>query len=159
MTEQPSWERLPDESQQAWEAFTVYRDTPSPQRSLRAVGRQLGKSETLIERWSVKHRWIQRVRDMNANNDRKWLEALADERAEAARRHYEIARRLLDKVDAHVEQADMTDLTFTQTVRVAGDVMRMEREAMESGRRVIQDNELSDVTPPVVVITGCDELQ
>src|SRR5215831_3562390 len=55
-----AWERQPGESRQAFEAFTRYRDLSSG-RSYARVGRELGKSTGLIERWGSRHRWQERV--------------------------------------------------------------------------------------------------
>jgi hypothetical protein len=54
------WERQPCEGPEAYEAFAVYR-AQGRDRSIRAVGRTLGKSTALIERWSSAHQWVRRV--------------------------------------------------------------------------------------------------
>jgi len=54
------WERQPKESDPAWHAFCVYRDL-GEQRSIRKVHERLAKSETLLKRWSSRHRWRERV--------------------------------------------------------------------------------------------------
>src|SRR5215212_12147936 len=50
------WDRRPEESAPAFEAFCVYRGQGS-QRSLRRVASALGKSRSLIFRWSSAHEW------------------------------------------------------------------------------------------------------
>ena len=59
------YERKPNESAKAFEAFTTYANL-GPQRSLAAVGEALGKSEGLIERWSRRYDWGHRVRAHDA---------------------------------------------------------------------------------------------
>ena len=54
------FEQRPDETAKAFAAFTAYLDMGS-QRSLEAVGRKLGKSKALMERWSKRHHWVSRV--------------------------------------------------------------------------------------------------
>lgn len=54
------FEQKPDESAKAFEAFTVYLNMGA-KRSLEAVGRHLGKSKALMERWSKRHNWVMRV--------------------------------------------------------------------------------------------------
>ncbi len=44
----------------AFQAFVIYRDM-GPERSLAAVGRKLGKSKALMERWSSRHGWVLRA--------------------------------------------------------------------------------------------------
>jgi hypothetical protein len=46
------WDRQPNESPKAFEAFAIYRDM-AYRRSLAAVGWKLHKSRTLLSRWRV----------------------------------------------------------------------------------------------------------
>lgn len=55
------WERQKGESDQAWEAFKTYRDMDPP-RSLARVAGVVGKSVPLMERWSRRWSWVERVR-------------------------------------------------------------------------------------------------
>ena len=55
-----AFEQLPKESAKAFAAFSLYLNF-GPERSLAAVGQQLGKSVGLIERWSAKFDWSARV--------------------------------------------------------------------------------------------------
>src|SRR5437868_4754619 len=54
------FEQQPKESAKAFAAFSVYLGM-GPERSLATVGEKLRKSEGLIERWSRKFGWAQRV--------------------------------------------------------------------------------------------------
>jgi hypothetical protein len=54
------WERLPAESNPAFDAFDAYRSMGST-RSCTKVGQQLGKSTTLMDRWCQRHRWVERA--------------------------------------------------------------------------------------------------
>jgi hypothetical protein len=58
-TAKPS-ERLPNETTKQYEAFVEYL-TLDGKRSLEAVGRRLGKSKVLLERWSAANHWVERV--------------------------------------------------------------------------------------------------
>lgn len=54
------FEQQPRESDKAFAAFNLYLSL-GPERSTRTVGKQLGKSEGLIERWAAKFDWRSRV--------------------------------------------------------------------------------------------------
>lgn len=56
----PPWARAENESDPAHGAFLRYRDM-GHERSLAKVARELGKSKQLMERWSRRWRWRQRV--------------------------------------------------------------------------------------------------
>lgn len=54
------FEQQPRESAKSFAAFSLYLSLGA-ERSIRAVGEQLGKSEGLIERWAAKFDWQSRV--------------------------------------------------------------------------------------------------
>ena len=54
------FEKQPRESAKAFAAFSLYLSLGA-ERSTREVGKQLGKSEGLIERWATKFDWRNRV--------------------------------------------------------------------------------------------------
>jgi hypothetical protein len=55
------WTRQSGESHQAFDAFQTYVATEvRGVRSIRTAARQLGKSRQLLERWSVRWRWVER---------------------------------------------------------------------------------------------------
>jgi hypothetical protein len=81
------WEQQPGESQPAFEAFALYRDLGPSERSTRRVARDLDKNHTLIGQWSGRHRWVERVRAWDAEQDRQRRAALSKEAIEAGRRH------------------------------------------------------------------------
>jgi hypothetical protein len=91
-----AWLRRPDESDSAFRAFACYRDLGA-RRSLRAVAQELGKSGSLISRWSAEHEWRSRVRAWDAEQDRVKREAQRAEADELGRRH---ARTLRTQIEA-----------------------------------------------------------
>ena len=64
------WERQEGESAKAFEAFTIYAGLGAD-RSLRAVAQQLGKSKTLMDRWSSTYGWVARAAEYDADLQRK----------------------------------------------------------------------------------------
>lgn len=78
------FEQQPREGNKAFAAFSLYLSL-GPERSTREVGKQLGKSESLIERWAAKFDWRSRVAAHGAHLavvEREATEALT--RAKAA---------------------------------------------------------------------------
>ena len=71
--DEKAWERQPKESARAYEAFDLYLKM-GPERSLRKVGQELGKSNTLISRWSSAWNWQERCRDYDNYLKRQELE-------------------------------------------------------------------------------------
>lgn len=80
------WDRWPGETPKPWQAFTIYRDM-GLDRSGAKVGDKLGKSSTLIERWSSRYRWVARVELFDAFVDKSNQASVM----ELAKRDYEIA--------------------------------------------------------------------
>jgi hypothetical protein len=77
------FEQQPRESDKAFAAFNLYLSL-GPERSTRTVGKQLGKSEGLIERWAAKFDWRSRVAAHGAHLalvEREAIEAAARSKA------------------------------------------------------------------------------
>jgi Phage terminase small subunit len=64
-----AWDRQKDEGDKAFEAFALYR-TMGSARSLRKVAQELGKSDTLVARWSSKNNWTSRAVEWDFEQDR-----------------------------------------------------------------------------------------
>ena len=80
---------LKTETAKAFAAFKAYAEL-GPERSPRAAGKILGKSESLMSRWSARHNWIARAKAWDAMNAEREHRALA---REAERRGVDWARR------------------------------------------------------------------
>jgi hypothetical protein len=100
MTEIAHWNRQPGETKKAYEAFRAYRDLGGA-RSIREVAHKLGKSATLISRWSAENEWVRRVEAWDAHQ-----QALADARQDVLREQR--AQRLHEQRDSLIE-AELRD--------------------------------------------------
>ena len=120
----PVWTRMPRESARAHEAAGVYFEMRA-NRSLAAVSRKLGKSVSLIERWSKRWGWVDRAAaydDHLAREEQNAIEKQATERAEEWRRRdeegsermYHIGQKILSKVET------MLDFPLTSMTQADG---------------------------------------
>lgn len=144
-----AWERQSNESSEAWEAWVIYRDMPVGTRSLASVGRTLGKSTVLMERWSSTHNWIMRIREYDRYLDRRKMRELEAEYAEMGRRQGQQAaylaellmhpakaliKRIQDDPDKFAQEVNSMELTDAmdmaiKAARVWPQVMKAERLA------------------------------
>ena len=69
-----AWERQPNESAKAFEAFKTYLEM-GDERSYRKVAQKLNKSDTIIGRWGRDWNWQERIREydnyVQAETDKK----------------------------------------------------------------------------------------
>jgi len=91
-----AWERQEGESARAYEAFCLYRDL-GPERSLAKVGQALGKSVSLMERWSSEHEWVDRVKALEARDQMLKHDAVEEHLREKAEDHARRETRLREK--------------------------------------------------------------
>lgn len=98
------WERQPEESDPAWEAFLVFRDLPftpykdedgrdqpGRPRSQREAARRVGKYRSLIDKWATKHAWQARARAHDADLDRDRRAKLKSQALAAVVQHGQLA--------------------------------------------------------------------
>ena len=125
MKTQP-WERQPGESEPAFAAFTVYRDM-AEKRSLREVGRQLGKSRALIERWSSKWNWQERVRAYdNDLQKQQHVQAIKNSK-KMAERHIDIALQMQVKALQALKALQPEKLDGRTLIALIREAARLER--------------------------------
>lgn len=95
------WSRQPGETSVAWEAFVLFRDWGTS-RNHAKVYRKLGKSRTVIERWSRKWNWLERAHAWDEQVDSVRQEAALGEVAEMAKRHIGEAGEFIEVAMAHI---------------------------------------------------------
>ena len=85
MTDQTAWERTPQETSKAFEAFTCYIALPAGERSIsKAAAQYYGKPTASIrqlEKWSAANNWVARA----AAYDAHMLAQVQESREDAAR--------------------------------------------------------------------------
>ena len=138
-----SWERQPAESTPAFQAFVAYRDG-GPERSVRAVAQKLGKSASLIGRWSSQHAWSGRVAAWDREHDRirqqaqrESVEEVSARQASVIRTHIEaigsvgvVAARRLASEEEGIESMDAGELLalMAKLARPLTTLLEAERE-------------------------------
>lgn len=123
MTSKP-WDRRPDETDEAWDAFGHYRDLGAARtipKAVEAAGKKPGNVRSW-ERWSSKHEWTLRVRAWDG-----FLDAEAQRRIKALA----VARR--------VRQAQLGQALQG----VAGQALTRMSEEVKAGKRVPRGHEIA----------------
>ena len=140
------WERQPGEPARAYAAFTIYRDLPPAERSIRAVAERLGghrsekgrRSTRPLERWSTRWRWVERAAAFDAELDRRRREAMLKEARETQERHLRMARAMLTIVARRLQQIDPAELTPKDAARWVQVAAELERLALEQPTAVLE---------------------
>ena len=117
---------LPRESAKAFEAFCAYRDM-GPGRSVAKVGHAVGKSTTLMARWSGRWAWVARVATWDADTAVKVAEAQQGEIVEMRSRHARISAAFLGKVVGGLAKLDPGELKPGELTRMFDVAMKAER--------------------------------
>ena len=123
------WERQPKESAQAYEAFAIYRDMGT-ERSYAKVGRELGKSKTIIDRWGAEWNWAERVRAWDNEIAARVKEAAEKTASEMVQRHLKISMQLQTKAVTALNQIsgdEMTARDIAALLKLGVDIERLNR--------------------------------
>lgn len=120
------WERQDGESAQAFEAFTTYLEMGA-ERSLRAVGQKLGKSSTLIERWSATKRWVERATAYDADLQRKAYTAAVNRARKMADRHIRTALYMQEKALLDLDQLEPAEIRPKDMIAMIREALKLER--------------------------------
>lgn len=114
------------ESDKAFQAFTTYLEM-GEDRSIRAVARSLGKSKTLMDRWSGQWRWVERVGAWQghqaAEARRAELKAVREMRQRHAQEAVLMQRKALDRLG----QMNPLEMTPNDVLRFFVEAAKLER--------------------------------
>lgn len=121
------WEQQPGESGKAFEAFKVYLDMGS-ERSIRAVGEKLGKSSTLMARWSSTHGWVERVIAYDADLQRQAHSEAVKSARKMSERHIKLALQLQEKAIKALSKMKPEDLDPKNLIAFVREATKLERE-------------------------------
>lgn len=98
MTEQVTarspWDPMPGEPGTSFAGYVVYREFPAQERSLKTVAGRLGRSLSLVERYSARWNWVARTRAWEADQARARSDLALQVEADWVRRHADTGRRL-----------------------------------------------------------------
>jgi mannose/fructose/N-acetylgalactosamine-specific phosphotransferase system component IIB len=133
-----SYHRMKTDTDKSFEAFRIYRDMGTS-RSLVQVAKQLGKSNTLLCRWSSKHNWIERVALWDGDVDRRMTRQELFDREAAAMRHMRISRRMQELADGQIKKHRQMAKEVTGYTIEADKAARIAKEAIQIERLVLGD--------------------
>lgn len=129
------WERQPGESDQAWEAFLLYRDMshedtgPKKKRRLATVADKLGKSVKLIERWSRNWGWVERCREYDNELQRIGMEETRSAVKQMLKTHIAFAQALQKKALQALSRLDEDDMSARNILDYLAQGIALERQA------------------------------
>lgn len=133
-----AWERQPNESAPAYEAFSLYRDM-GLERSLRAVAEKLGKSRALIERWSAKHNWQERCRQYDNALQRDAYKKAVKNVSEMQTRHIKTAVLMQKKAVEALDQLNVALLSPQDIARLIKEGSKLERDTRGADPAILEE--------------------
>ena len=142
MKTQP-WERQKGESEQAFTAFAVYRDM-TEKRSLREVGRQLGKSRALIERWSSQWHWQERVLAYDNDLQKQQYAKAVKNCRKMAERHIDIALQMQVKALQAIKLLEPDKIEPRALIALIREATNLERTNRADMERILSTGAVTE---------------
>lgn len=122
------WERQDGESAKAYQAFCKYLDM-GEKRSIRAVAQQLGKSATLMARWSSTWHWPDRVVEYEADLRRQAYKKAQNGAEKMAKRHINIALKMQEKALAALNATKPECIQVRDMITLLREATKLERDS------------------------------
>lgn len=141
------WERQKGESEQAYEAFCIYRDL-GLQRSNAAVCERLSKSRQLISRWKARYDWDERARAYDNDLAKKVHAEAVKALKDMTGRHIKMAVQLQEKALEALKElkpAEMTPKDIREFIKMATELERLNRLCAVSTDDVMAEDESTHV--------------
>lgn len=143
------WERQENESDVAFEAFKTYRDMGA-ERSLASVGKKLGKSQTLMERWSSNYSWVDRARSWDDEQDRILRNEQIKDIKRMRQRHADLAVEMLAKALEGLKRLDPEELNAVSIGRLVEVASKLEQKSRGDTTDAIEMREAEEKQPGAV---------
>lgn len=147
--ENQAWDRQPDETTKAFEAFAIYRDMGND-RSIAKVAEQLGKSEALLQRWSSKYEWVKRVAEWDDEVARQTARELMRDIARTRARQRKQAMQMQLKGAELLQAIKVGDAKLSEIVSLLKLGMEQERICLGDVGEVIEERG-GDAVPAVQI--------
>lgn len=146
------WERQPDETARAFEAFAVYRDL-GPNRSIRKTGQALGKNLTTIGEWSVKYDWVNRCAAWDIEQERINRQEMLDDIAKTRKKQRQNAQKMQESGMAFLKRLDELEgvPALKDIVQLLKLGMEQERITMGDVGEVIEERNGGEAISPVQI--------
>lgn len=145
------WERQPNETAKAFEAFVIYRDM-GVNRSIRKAAQTLNKAVTTLAEWSTKHEWVKRVAAWDAEQDRIARNELVAEMASTRKKQRKQAQRMQEKGMELLESISIGDAKLSEIVSLLKAGMEQERIAIGDVGEVIEERSGEAASPVQIYI-------
>ena len=144
------WERQPEETPKAFEAFCVYRDLGA-ERSIAKAGKQLGKNRVTLEGWSSKYEWVKRCAAWDAEQDRIARVEMQRDMAKTRKRQREQAQKMQEKGMELLSSIAIGDAKLSEIVSLLKAGMEQERIAIGDVGEVIEERSGGEAISPVQI--------
>ena len=152
------WEQQPGESAKAFEAFETYRDMGAS-RSNAKVGQKLGKSKTLIDRWSSAYNWPDRARAYDRDLDRQAHDQAVRSVQQMTDRHIRISMTLQAKALDALENLETNQLTPKMILAFLTKATELERVNRLNKAGMDEDGQKQGNSEVEIIIEGDDDVE
>lgn len=122
------WERLDKESEQAYEAFQMYKDM-GLQRSLTKVAKTLNKSIALMGRWSTRDGWKERALAYDRYIEKVATDTQTKTIQDMLERHTKMSLMFQNAVVEGLRELKGSKLSATDLIRIFETSVRIERQS------------------------------
>lgn len=144
------WERQPNETPKAFEAFVIYRDLGN-ERTIPKVAEALSKSVSLMNRWSQTYNWVERVNAWDDELARQTARELMRDMAKTRARQRKQALKMQHKGLELLKDIQPGDAKLSEIVSLMKLGMEQERICLGDVGDVIEERQSETTVSPVQI--------
>ena len=133
------WERQENETPKQFEAFKIYRDMEN--RTIAKVGKQLGKSAALMERWSSQNSWVDRTAAWEDEQDRILRQEQIKDIKRMRERHAKIAFDGLERAAEALMYIPLEEIKMSDVSKLIDTCSKLERLSRGDTSEVVEERQ------------------